>query len=1336
MRTRILAVVLAAAGAALASTPVGAGDAATAVFVELKEPEPVVVARWRAARDGRTFDAAAHRAAIRASQDAFLDKVTLAGIAATLTRTGLLTGTRTLPIEDRFSEPINAVRIGLAGADVIRIRNMPEVRHVSLDTPRHVKLNHSVAYMRANGPDSARTAGIRGTGVPNPEGSASGHVIAYLDTGIDHTHPMFDTTKDDAQFEDRLGDTRQPRLGGEAYVHGTHHPTVVYRAEFHAQPLIGDDNGRGTAGASAAAGVKVRTIGGDVLEGVAPGALLMDYKVCPSLVCDGALILQSLEDSAREVDSAGNPKPVATVVNMSLGSCDGDPYSADAVAAGNLQYAGVVPMAAAGNLDTDRELLCDDQDENTMDSPGAGRLVLAIGASLDPGAASVGLEVLEPDPGLHDGILPHPDPGGLPARPGQPKMAAIQVPESRPMLGPVAQHYVHVGFADTPDDVPASVAGRICLAERGGDVDLGATGSGLFANKATQCSARGGIALVVYNNVSGPIGSVLAPAAIPVVTISREDGLVLRDVLGFESAEAGALSRYPIRLDPNDPSAFDPDTAGFSCKGPNNDIAVVKPDVIAPGENILMAAALASGEPTRYGSSSGTSFSTPHAAGAVALVRDPDFGRPEMTPGMVRAALMNTATNHRLGDGVTPIGEDHRRFLHETGAGLVEMVRATSAGVLMGTNELNGAGGPDDVTDPDFLPSYSFRERGLIGTGLGPDDPAQRRTITVTMADVGGGGGAFALGVVDAGALRGDITRPVDTPGFQVALGAASVTVPPGGRAAFDVTIAVDGTPGGLQIAGADDDGLEGTDIAWFVTASGPGGGVRMPFYFRKARGAGNQPPIARDDSASTLVDQPVAIAVLANDSDPDGDALSIASMGAPANGTAAANADGTISYEPDPGFVGTDSFDYTVSDGRLEDGATVTVEVSRCPPAEDGVFTDDFEPAAEPGWSVQTAAAPAAGSPWAVRPDPFAHSPSQSFFRDAAAPVGAKDDRLIAPPQDLTSSSRLVFWHLFSFEAGFDGGALEVSRDGGSTWVDVIAGGGTFAQGGYNGTLLDGARPGWTGNSQFVNAASRVEVLLGAFAGTDVLLRWRLLQDGNVGALGWWIDDVEFTNLTRPATSCNLPPQADDDHAATTRDTPVAIDVLANDTDPDGDALAVEDVGQPGHGTAQAGPDGTITYTPEAGFVGADGFTYSVSDGALSDDATVTVEVRLPAAPGRASGGGWIPDGSGRATFEFDARRDGARSWGRIEYAAQQSGVQLEGTVLEASVAGFEADLVGSCTLGDGRACDFSVHVEDAAEPGRGTDRSRIRVTAGGSTVHEADGLLGGGNIQVRAAR
>jgi len=95
-----------------------------------------------------------------------------------------------------------------------------------------------------------------------------------------------------------------------------------------------------------------------------------------------------------------------------------------------------------------------------------------------------------------------------------------------------------------------------------------------------------------------------------------------------------------------------------------------------------------------------------------------------------------------------------------------------------------------------------------------------------------------------------------------------------------------------------------------------------------------NTPPVSVNDSASTFKNIPVTIAVLANDTDADGDGLSVTNLSGAAHGTAHLNADGTITYTPNPGFSGLDSFTYTANDGT-DDGnvATVSVEVVNRPP-------------------------------------------------------------------------------------------------------------------------------------------------------------------------------------------------------------------------------------------------------------------------------------------------------------------------------------------------------------------------------------------------------------------
>jgi hypothetical protein len=92
-----------------------------------------------------------------------------------------------------------------------------------------------------------------------------------------------------------------------------------------------------------------------------------------------------------------------------------------------------------------------------------------------------------------------------------------------------------------------------------------------------------------------------------------------------------------------------------------------------------------------------------------------------------------------------------------------------------------------------------------------------------------------------------------------------------------------------------------------------------------------NRPPIAVDDAAATLSGQPVTINVIANDSDPDGDPLTVQSLTAPLLGTAQIS-NNMVIYTPAAGVAGTDRFTYTINDGR-GGTATATVTVTIGPP-------------------------------------------------------------------------------------------------------------------------------------------------------------------------------------------------------------------------------------------------------------------------------------------------------------------------------------------------------------------------------------------------------------------
>ena len=134
-----------------------------------------------------------------------------------------------------------------------------------------------------------------------------------------------------------------------------------------------------------------------------------------------------------------------------------------------------------------------------------------------------------------------------------------------------------------------------------------------------------------------------------------------------------------------------------------------------------------------------------------------------------------------------------------------------------------------------------------------------------------------------------------------------------------------------VQVRATNDEG----DGPWSPTGRIGGGGG----------GARNDPPLAVDDAAETVEGTAVFIDVFANDSDPNGDTLTVVELSAPAHGTAvvaaAAAAAGTVEYTPEPDFHGTDRFTYVVGDGS---GLTAraAVEVTVLPVNDPPLAVDD----------------------------------------------------------------------------------------------------------------------------------------------------------------------------------------------------------------------------------------------------------------------------------------------------------------------------------------------------------------------------------------------------------
>ncbi len=199
------------------------------------------------------------------------------------------------------------------------------------------------------------------------------------------------------------------------------------------------------------------------------------------------------------------------------------------------------------------------------------------------------------------------------------------------------------------------------------------------------------------------------------------------------------------------------------------------------------------------------------------------------------------------------------------------------------------------------------------------------------------------------------------------------------------------------------------------------------------------------------------------------------------------------------------------LSDGNtIQRSATVTGPVST-------VLTETFEGAGgfdNPGW---THSAIAGTTDW-VLSTARSQTPTHSWF--SASRTTVSDRVLVTPAFTPVAGSRLSFWHTFAFEDAsscFDGGTLEVSTNGGTTWT--VLPDAAFTAGGFNGTVDAthanpiGGKRAWCNGA--IGAMTQVTADLSAFAGQSVKLRWHEGDDSTVAATGWFVDSVTLATAS-----------------------------------------------------------------------------------------------------------------------------------------------------------------------------------------------------------------------------
>lgn len=598
---------------------------------------------------------------------------------------------------------LNAVGVKLNGTSLSTLRTSPQVMRAeyqglyrpTVDDPDLSLVNAYAAWTTIGGVENA------GAGVK----------VAVIDSGIAQDHPCFD----DAGYSAPTGFPK----GQLAY---TNEKIIVARVFNNQGNRNGFDaeavgsHGTHVAGTIACNFETPAEVNGMDIpydpSGVAPAAFLGNYNVFPGTV-DNA----RSEDILNALDAAYTDG--MDVANMSLGGGASGVQDLLTNAVNNLDVANMVVAVSAGNSGDG------DPDAHpplapghyTVGSPGSAARALTAGASWTGNSSASFFDV--------DGL------GSFFAQDGD--FAIVDADFSAPIAMPTSGVINQAGFSIGCDPWPAGTfTGQIAMIGRN-TCD--------FSTKIRNAELAGAVGVIVVNRVAGTLamGQGASPdgvqPTIPAYMISLADGITIRT--GAADGDTGTMHPPVYSLI----TANENILASFSSQGPTDVDFRVKPDLTAPGVNVISSVVGDCGATGCWAFFSGTSMASPHLAGAAAVVRGE---HPNWSAAQVRSAITNTAAQGELLsflDGVTPLTD-----VNMIGAGLLDVDAALGAQVAIGPV------------------STSF--------GAVPQISGQTRTRSVSITNLSGGAATFDLAV--AGTTGTGVAFSLSTSSVLLAAGAST----------------------------------------------------------------------------------------------------------------------------------------------------------------------------------------------------------------------------------------------------------------------------------------------------------------------------------------------------------------------------------------------------------------------------------------------------------------------------------------------------------------------------------------------------------------------------------
>ena len=534
---------------------------------------------------------------------------------------------RNIPVTGSVSVLTNAIFVTAPAERVEELKGLPGVKGVVPMRRYHLNLNRATQLM--NAPAAWNALG-------GAQNAGAGMKIAIIDTGIDQTHPTFQdsTLATPAGYPICSGAdcafTSNKVIVARSYVRqlaagsDKNNPAADSRPDDYSPR---DRSGHGTATASSAAGEPATGPSGLTISGMAPKAYLGNYKIFGSPeVNDGAtddVIILALEDALKDhMDvaslSLGGPAftgPLDT--GAACGNAAGVPCDLIPPVVESATKAGMVVVIAAGN---EGDTGFTTPTLSTIGSPGDAPSAIAVGATTNSHFLAEGVEVPGPDV-----------PAGLQTMQGS-------FGSGNNPLGAIAGPLVDIATLGSDglacSALPAgSLSGAFALIERG---------TCTFAVKANNAQNAGAMGVIFYmadqtSLVSPNVGA----STLPDIMISNNNGTALKSFIDANPGRTVYIDGSAIE---QSLTTFDQLTS-FSSLGPSTGDNALKPDLVATGQDIYMAAE--NWDPlgdlysaNRFLAAAGTSFSTPLVAGAAALVKQ---AHPAFTPAAIKSALVNTA---------------------------------------------------------------------------------------------------------------------------------------------------------------------------------------------------------------------------------------------------------------------------------------------------------------------------------------------------------------------------------------------------------------------------------------------------------------------------------------------------------------------------------------------------------------------------------------------------------------------------------------------------------------------------------------------------------------------